>query len=216
MVHISDGILAPEIWITGFIITGIILILSVSKIKLEDIPKLSMVTGAMFIASLIHIPIGPSSVHLILASLAGILLGFSAYPAIFIATLFQALFFQHGGISTLGINTLILGLPALAAAGIFWMGVQKTNFKQKYLIFGSIASIITNVLIIVFVSTILIITGQELFNIMLLIMISHIPVIIIEASFIGGVAEFLSRIKPEMLSWVIKSKTQFNTKVVSN
>jgi cobalt/nickel transport system permease protein len=95
MVHISDGILTPEVWVTGLIITMAILVITLSKVKIEDIPKLSLVTSALFVASLVHIPIGPSSTHLILAGLAGIILGYGAYPAIFIAVLLQALLFQH-------------------------------------------------------------------------------------------------------------------------
>ena len=127
MVHIADGILAPEVWVTGFIITGLILIYVLKRTPAEEIPKISLVTSAVFIASLIHIPIGPTSVHLILAGLAGILLGRASFPAIFIALLLQAFLFQHGGITTLCINTLNIGVTALISSGIFIAGVYHTK-----------------------------------------------------------------------------------------
>ena len=139
MVHIADGILAPEIWITGLILTGVILFYTLSKVKVEEIPKLSLVTSVIFVASLIHIPMGPTSVHLILAGLAGILLGIGAFPCVFIAILLQALLFQHGGVTTIGINTINIGLPALASYGIFRLGVNYTKFEYKTVIFGTIA-----------------------------------------------------------------------------
>lgn len=213
MVHISDGILAPEIWVTGFIITFAILIFTLSKVKVEEIPKLSLVTSAVFVASLIHIPIGPTSTHLILAGLAGLILGYAAFPAIFIAVLLQALLFQHGGITTIGINTLNIGIPALLTASIFWVGVHKTELKRKYFYFGLLSGGIAIILAVVFTSITLILTGSELFNLMLLLIIAHIPVIVIETALIGSIAEFLYRVKPEMLSWVSMQKLKSATGV---
>ncbi len=213
MVHISDGILAPEIWVTGFIITLAILAFTLSKVKIEEIPKLSLVTSALFVASLVHIPIGPTSTHIILAGLAGVILGYGAYPAIFIAVLLQALLFQHGGITTIGINTLNIGLPALITAGIFWLGVNKTKVTRKYMVFGSMSGGLAILLAVVFTSITLILTGVELFNLVLILIIAHIPVIIIETFMVGSVAEFLSRIKPEMLAWVKIDKIRYQPDV---
>jgi cobalt/nickel transport system permease protein len=35
------------------------------------------------------------------------------------ALLFQAILFQHGGLSTLGVNALVMGIPALCSAFLF-------------------------------------------------------------------------------------------------
>ena len=199
MVHIADGILAPEVWIAGLIITGIILVYTLSKVKAEEIPKLSLVTSAIFIASLIHIPVGPTSVHLILAGLAGILLGLGAYPSIFTAILLQAFLFQHGGITTIGINTINIGLPALASYYLYIFGINHTNIKHKLLIFGALAGGIAIVLAIVLTSIVLFVTGEEFLGVVVLLAVAHVPVVIIEAAIVGSVAEFLTKVKPEML-----------------
>lgn len=213
MVHISDGILAPEVWVTGFVITLAILAFTLSKVKIEEIPKLSLVTSALFVASLIHVPIGPTSTHLILAGLAGIILGYGAYPAIFIAILLQALLFQHGGITTIGINTLNIGLPALITAGIFWLGVNKTQVLRKYLVFGAMSGGLAIILAVMFTSITLILSGEEFLNLIIILIIAHIPVIVIETLMVGSVAEFLSRIKPEMLAWVKIDKITYQPKI---
>jgi len=204
MVHIADGILAPEVWIAGLVLTGIILAYTLSKVKVEEIPKLSLVTSAIFVASLIHVPIGPTSVHLILAGLAGVLLGLGAYPSIFVALLLQAFLFQHGGITTLGINTLNIGLPALASYAIFTFGVNRTKFRHKLLIFGALAGGIAIVLAVVLTSIVLLVTGEEFLGMVILLAIAHVPVAIIEAVIVGSVAEFLIKVKPEMLAGVKK------------
>ena len=202
MVHISDGILANEVWIAGIILTCIILVYTLSRIKVEEIPKISLVTSGLFIASLIHIPIGPASVHLILAGLAGVLLGIGAFPSVFVAVLLQALLFQHGGITTIGINTLNIGLPALAAYGIFHLGVKYTRFKHKNAVFGAAAGGMAVFLATIMTSVVLILTGEELWGLMIVLLSAHIPVIIIESVIAGSVTAFLVKVKPEMLKGV--------------
>ena len=49
----------------------------------------------------------------------GAVLGYYAFPAILIGLFFQAVMFQHGGMSTLGVNAIILGTPAIAAYYLF-------------------------------------------------------------------------------------------------
>jgi len=204
MVHISDGILANEVWIVGLIITGIILAYALSRIKIEEIPKLSLVTSALFVASLVHIPIGPTSVHLILAGLAGVLLGLGAFPSVCIAVLLQAFLFQHGGITTLGINTLNIGLPALVAHGIFRIGTKYTKGRYKYALFGTLGGGIAIVLAVLSTSAVLYITGQDLWGVIVILMIAHLPVIVIESVLVGSIASFLSRVKPEMIQGAIQ------------
>lgn len=118
--HIPDGLLPPSVCISGYAITGGITWFSLRQIRKQEdyqqqIPKASLLTAAFFVSSLIHIPIPPFSIHLILNGVMGLILGYFAFPAILIGLFFQAVFFQHGGLSTLGINAIIMGLPSLVA-----------------------------------------------------------------------------------------------------
>ncbi|MEE9488923.1 MAG: cobalt transporter CbiM [Thermoplasmata archaeon] len=200
--HIADGILAPEVWIAGFVITGVILAYTLYRTKAEEIPKVSLVTSAVFVASLIHIPLGPTSVHLILAGLAGVLLAEKAYPSVFIALMLQAFLFQHGGITTMGINTVIIGVPALASYGIFVVGVNHTRFKRRLVIFGGLAGGVAIALAVVLTSIALLFGGEEFLGVVALLAVAHVPVIVIEALIVGSVVGFLNKVKPEMLAGV--------------
>lgn len=118
--HIPDGLLPPSISIASYAITGGITWFSLRQIRRQEnyqqqIPKASLLTAAFFVSSLIHIPIPPFSIHLILNGVMGLILGYFAFPSILIGLFFQAVFFQHGGLSTLGINAIIMGLPSLIA-----------------------------------------------------------------------------------------------------
>ena len=122
--HIPDGFLPPSVAIAGYAVTGGVTWYSLCQINREKnsqekIPKASLLTAAFFLASLIHIPVPPGSIHLVLNGLMGVVLGYYAFPAILIGLFFQAVMFQHGGLSTLGVNAAIMGIPALLAHYIF-------------------------------------------------------------------------------------------------
>ncbi len=197
--HISDGVLSPQVWVSGYVITGgLTAYILAKKTEISDIPKVSVVTSAIFVASLIHVPVGPTSVHLVLSGLAGITLGWSAFPAIFVALILQAFLFQHGGITTIGINTVNIGLPALAAYGVFLLGAR-SNIKGKYTIFGGLAGGTAVVLGIALLSLCLLSTGEYLKYVVPYAIVANLPVVAIEAILVGAFAGFMARVRPQLL-----------------
>jgi ABC-type Co2+ transport system permease subunit len=117
--HISEGVLSPPVLAAGWALAAGGLALGLKKTKTEALPRTALISAVLFLASLVHVPVGPSSIHLTLLGLAGVLLGWSAVPALFVALLLQALLFQFGGILSLGVNTAIMGTAALSAYGAF-------------------------------------------------------------------------------------------------
>ena len=74
--HIPDGILPMTVSAAGFVVTGAATWYSLRKINQQEdpqasIPKAALLTSAFFVASWIHVPIPPTSVHLVLNGLAG-------------------------------------------------------------------------------------------------------------------------------------------------
>ncbi|MRG77763.1 MAG: cobalt transporter CbiM [ANME-2 cluster archaeon] len=201
MVHISDGILAPWIWGSGWVITAAILAYTLSKMKIDDVPKISVITAAVFVASLIHFQAGPTSVHLILSGFAGVTLGILAYPCIFIAVVMQAFLFQHGGVTTIGINTVNMGVPALISFLIFKAGMKlNVGISKNEILFGAIAGGTAVALAVLLLAVELLVTGEEFTEVTTFVVAAHIPVILVEAIFTGVIAGFFAIVKPEMLS----------------
>ncbi len=199
MVHISDGVLPPAMLAAGFLIALTLLVFSMRNMRIEEIPKVSLITAALFVASLVHFPIGPTSVHLIMNGLAGILLGRRAFIGVFVALTLQAVFFQHGGLSVLGVNAFNIGVPALLAWQLF---EKRRGLESPHLeaVFGALAgglAVLTSVLL---VSLELLALGEAFNEISLLVIGAHLPVIIIEALVVGAAAGFLLKVKPEMLA----------------
>jgi len=210
--HIPDGILPAAVVAAGYGTTGIATWYSLRKIKQkenpqESIPKASLLTAAFFVASWIHIPIPPTSVHLVLNGLLGALLGYYAFPAILIGLFFQAVMFQHGGLTTLGVNATMMGVPALLAFFIFRLR-NSFWFKDKRGwagVFGFMAGAIGIGLAALIAFTLLISTmpgnidvEAERASITALIL-AHVPLMVIEGIFTTLLVLFLHRIKPELL-----------------
>jgi len=190
-VHIAEGVLPIYLVILGWIFTFIFLAISVNNLKKapEKISLTSLFTCLCFIASLIHIPIGPTNVHLTLNGITGLILGYVSYLAIFIALFFQSIFFNFGGLLVLGINTFNIAFPAL----IFYFLFKKfiyTDFKILQFIIGFLS--------IILAALELKIANQEFSNIVNLAVKTYIPVGILEG-FITGI--ILVTLKPFLKSF---------------
>src|SRR5262249_2936782 len=118
-VHISDGVLSWPVLAAGWALAGLLALLAARRIADEDLPRIALLTAAFFVASSIHVKLGPTSVHLLLVGLVGVVLGRRAPLAILIGVTLQAALIPHGGFSTIGVNTCTEALPALLAGWLF-------------------------------------------------------------------------------------------------
>ena len=111
--HISEGYLSAPVLVSGAVLAAAGTFAGLKNLDYERIAQAGMLAAAFFVASLVHVPIGPSNAHLIMNGIVGLLLGWAAFPVILTALVLQAVFFQFGGITTLGVNTVIMALPAV-------------------------------------------------------------------------------------------------------
>jgi cobalt/nickel transport system permease protein len=131
-VHISDGILQSTWLAGGFVVAILLAIVGAWRLRDEEIPTIALLTAAFFVASSIHIRVGPTSWHLLLNGLVGVLLGRRAALAIPIGLVLQYFLLTHGGFYTLGINTCILLLPALLASVAFTTLRNAPRLRQAW------------------------------------------------------------------------------------
>ncbi len=212
--HIPDGILPVPVTAAGYAATAAVTWYSLRKINQQEnprreIPKASLLTAAFFVVSWIHIPVPPASVHLVLNGLLGAMLGYFAFPAILIGLFFQAVMFQHGGLTTLGVNAIIMGLPALVAYYIFRLRKsQNEESARKTAVFGFLAGAVAiGMSVVMFVVILLsflpadLAVGAERVAIYALA-IAHLPIIAIECVITSLLVVFLQRGRPELLERV--------------
>jgi len=118
-VHISNGVLAWP-WVAAGIVGAIALVsIGAWRLQPEEVPRIALLTAAFYIGSSMHVPVGVTSVHLVLNGLVGVILGWRSALAIFVGLLFQAVLLTHGGYLELGVNTCVISPPALLAGAAF-------------------------------------------------------------------------------------------------
>ena len=117
--HISEGVLSGPVLASGAVLAMAGTAIGLKKIDYDRIVHVAILASAFFVASLIHVNVGPASVHLILNGIVGLLLGFAAIPAILTALLLQSVFFQYGGLTALGVNVVVMAAPAVLVHYLF-------------------------------------------------------------------------------------------------
>jgi len=209
--HIPDGILPTEVVAAGYVTAGALTWVALRKINQADdpeadMPKAALLTSAFFVATWIHIPLPPTSVHLVLNGLLGVVLGYYAVPSILIGLFFQAVMFQHGGLTTLGVNATMMGVPALLAYHLFklrhrlrlnsvgWAGVFAFTSGAAGLL---LAALIAMTLLIATIPATLDVEAerQAIYSLTL----AHIPLALIEGAFSALLVTYLLRVKPDLI-----------------
>ncbi len=213
--HVADGFVPPAVWISGYAATGLATWFSLFKIHQKTdpstgIPKASLLTAAFFVASALYIPIPPvGTVHLILNGLLGVVLGYYAFPAILIGLFLQAVMFGHGGLTTLGLNALIMGLPAFLAYYSFrsralWQRIlpEKQAIGLSAFIGGSLGvglavGLFYGILLFTIASDL---AGTAERTALVTLVLAHGPLVILEGIFTTMTVLFLHQVKPELLA----------------
>ena len=134
--HISEGILTAPVLAGGAVLTTVGTAVGLKKLDYDRIMTVSLLSAAFFVASLIHVPVGPASVHLLLGGLLGIILGWGAFPAIVVALGLQTVFFQYGGMIVLGVNAFCIAGPAVLCGLLLrpWLtGSRKQQMKAGFI-----------------------------------------------------------------------------------
>jgi cobalt/nickel transport system permease protein len=197
MAHLVDGVVSAPVLVGGTVVAAAAIAYGLRRIDGDRLPYAGLMSATFFVASLVHVPLGPSNVHLMLTGLLGIVLGWAAVPAIFVGLLLQAAFFGFGGVTVLGVNTLIMGLPAVACHLAF-SGALRAGHSPVAL--GAAAGALAVAGTAVVLGGALAASGAALLPAAKLVLLAHLPVIGVEAVITGAVVGFLCRVKPEVLS----------------
>jgi cobalt/nickel transport system permease protein len=196
--HIAEGILSPPVLVGGALVALAGLAQGLRTVKPETVPRVGVISAALFIAALIHVPIGVASAHLTLVGLAGLLLGWAAFPAVFVALLLHAILFQFGGLTTLGVNTAAAALPALVVFLLFRRSLHSRGawgFVGPFL-GGALGVALAGVI----VAAALFFSDEAAFTeAAVAVLLAHVPIMIIEGVICAFCVGFLRTVKPEML-----------------
>jgi cobalt/nickel transport system permease protein len=197
-VHISEGILSAPVLIGGAALAAGGVALGLRKMDYEKIPEVAVMTSAFFVASLVRVPLGPGSVHLTLNGLMGLLLGWMSFPAMLVALGLQAVLFQFGGLTTLGVNTLNMAAPAVAAHYLLRplvLGGSRSAATVAGFLAGALGIVGAAALMALSLTT----TGEEFSAVAKALLVANVPVAAAEGVVTAFVVVFLVKVKPELI-----------------
>ena len=167
--HISEGVLSAPVLLAGWAVTAPAVAAILWRVKQSEIPRIACFSALFFVASFVHLPVGVSSMHLMLSGLVGAFLGSRAILAIFVALFLQGVFFGFGGLSVLGVNTAVIGFPAVLGR-LFAAAAKAQELKVRtqkiYLFLAGFVPIVCSMLLL---DLVLFISGREFFAIATLI-----------------------------------------------
>lgn len=221
--HIPDGVLPIWLWMLGFIIMSLVVGFCLLRVRTTDlkkkIPLLGAVSAAMLVA--MSLEILPLAYHINLSVVAGILLGPAlGFLAAFVTNLILALM-GHGGITVIGLNTLLLGSEAVLGHTLFYL------LKKRLPVFWR-ASVVT--ILTLFITTLALIgivavshvdpelighgaeqgtvPGGEVDLSRFAVIVLSLGTVgwIIEALITGAVIRFISQVKPDLLGHVLHTE----------
>ncbi len=197
--HISEGVLSPAVLGAGAALAALGVATGLKRLDYDRLMTVAILSSAFFVASLIHVPIGPASAHLVLNGLLGVMLGWAAVPAIFVALALQALLFQFGGLTVLGVNTFTMALPPVLCFYAFrpmLSGPSRLRggaaFACGFLSVG-VSALLT--------AAALALSGEEFSAAARALLLAHVPVMFAEGVVTALVVSFIARVRPEMLAF---------------
>jgi cobalt/nickel transport system permease protein len=193
--HISEGVLSGPLIAAGWGLALAGLGAGLKKTQTEKLTETALVSSALFLVSLVHVPLGPSSIHLTMLGLAGILLGWSAVPALFVALLLQGILLQFGGLLSLGVNTAIMGSAALSSYALWYLLGGRFGFAAAFGC-GFIAVITGSAL----VTLSLFLSAKDLFSTAALIFAANLPLALVEGIVTAFCVVTLKRLLPQYVS----------------
>lgn len=195
--HIVDGALSNAVVLGGAVLAAGGVAMGLRKLTIETIPATGVLSASFFVASLIHVPLGPSSVHLILSGLAGVVLGWAAFPALFVGLVLQAAFFGFGGVTVLGVNALNIAAPAVLV-GLLVRPMISGAAPRRAALWGGVAGGLAIAGTTVMVAASLALSGDAFVPAAKLVLLAHIPVMVIEAVLTATAVFLAVRVKPEL------------------
>jgi cobalt/nickel transport system permease protein len=120
--HIPDGFIAPQMYVPAYGIAGGLWAWGLRRLRStlqeETIPRLAVLTAFSFVAMTVMIPLpGGTSAHATGVAVLSVLFGiWTTFVAVSLVLLLQVLLLGAGGVTTLPLNALAMGLVGASVA----------------------------------------------------------------------------------------------------
>jgi cobalt/nickel transport system permease protein len=198
--HISEGVLSPAVLAGGYALTVAGTAAGLKTMDYSRLTTAAAMSSVFFVGSLVHVPLGPGSVHLVLNGLLGVFLGWGVFPALLVALILQTILFGFGGIAALGVNTFTVAFPALLCHCAFRNMIAGAGARHgKRAAAGFCCGAFSVAGAAVLTAGALALTGEGFQASATLILLAHIPVILLEGIIAAAIVSFVAKARPELL-----------------
>lgn len=198
MVHMVEGVVAAPIVAGCTALAAAGVGYGLSRLKADDMPKAAVLGAAFFVASLVHVPVGPTSAHLLANGLMGLLLGWAALPAMVVGLVLQAAFFGFGGVTVLGLNLVLIGAPAILCHHLFRDLVRRAPLRGAW-VAGFGCGAVAILLSALAAAAALAASGEAFVPAARLAVVAHLPVMVVEGLVTAAAVTLLLKVRPDAL-----------------
>ncbi len=198
--HIAEGVLSAPVLATGAVLACAGTAIGLRRLDYDRIMTVGMLTSAFFVASLIHVPVGVSSAHLLGTGLLGVMLGWAAFPAIVVALALQALFFQYGGLTVLGVNACTMGFAAVLAHVVYRLILGLGHGQRTHAVAAFTCGALGVALAALFTALALAFTDEGFTAAAAALLLAHLPVMVAEGCITMFTVGFVARVRPEVVA----------------
>ncbi len=195
--HISEGVLSPAVLGGGMTLTAIGVGIGLRKTDYERLTTAAVLASVFFVGSLVHVPLGPGNVHLILNGLLGLFLGWAVFPALLVALSLQAVLFWYGGIAVLGVNVFAMALPALLCHYAFRGLLGRTKILRLAGAFCCGAFSVAGAALCAALA--LGFTDEGFWTAAKILFLAHLPIMAVEGCVTALAVAFIAKNCPELL-----------------
>ena len=227
--HLAEGVLPLEQaagW-TAVAIPALVWSLRGEQLSQDDGRSTSLVmagaTSLLFAATLLPLPVpvvGATS-HICLTPVMALVVGLRRilWPTFFVLLL-QAVFFAHGGLTTLGINALTLGLVGPLATVALWTLLRKCGVHNSLGLAiacgaGSLGVYVADALVLGLALADVAAPGTTFAGMLLGFAPVQIPLSVVEAVASVGIVRMLATRRPDLLPGSLRTLRRMSASVTS-
>jgi len=136
--HIPDGYLDMKIAVLFFILSAIVIAISLKKIKNFNTPLIGTISAAIFAAQMLNWPIpGGTSAHFVGGAFAGIILGpYAGCLAMTAVLVIQSFVYGDGGLISLGANIWNMAVVNVFSGYLIYQVLRRYGEKLASFIAG--------------------------------------------------------------------------------
>ncbi|MFH1842128.1 MAG: energy-coupling factor ABC transporter permease [bacterium] len=139
--HIPDGFISPQTYLPAYAVSGLLWAVGVRRLRarldVETLPRLAVTSAAAFVLMLVLIPLpGGTTAHATGIGMLAVLFGvWTTFLCLSLVFLLQAVMLGEGGVTSLPINALAMGLVGASVA----IGVHRLlrSFSERIALFAA-------------------------------------------------------------------------------